>query len=204
MSLEEARKPSLWMKRFDRRIDAQGISRLAVESVYSLAGITRPGSYMTHVGAVQALASAWSANDQQSEVPALVSEYIRRDLLNQILGNSDNHGRNTAILRDEQRLDLAPIYDLAPMVMDEEGVTRTTKWPEQIERAGEVDWVAACEALKQWANPETLLAGLKADAQRFLALPDLLSDIGLPQATFKHPRIALNRLDATLKRWGLL
>ncbi|HEY0287558.1 MAG TPA: HipA domain-containing protein [Pseudomonas sp.] len=204
MSLEEARKPSLWMKRFDRRIDAQGVSRLAVESVYSLAGITRPGSYMTHVGAVQALASAWSANDQQSEVPALVSEYIRRDLLNQILGNSDNHGRNTAILRDEQRLDLAPIYDLAPMVMDEEGVTRTTKWPEQIERAGEVDWVAACEALKQWANPETLLAGLKADAQRFLALPDLLSDIGLPQATFKHPRIALNRLDATLKRWGLL
>jgi serine/threonine-protein kinase HipA len=204
MSLEEARKPSLWMKRFDRRIDARGVSRLAVESVYSLAGITRPGSYMTHVQAVTALADAWVANGQHSEIAALVSEYLRRDLINQILGNSDNHGRNTAILRDEQRLALAPLYDLAPMVMDEEGVTRTTKWPDEIERGGEVNWRAACNALAPWADPQALFEGLRADAQVFLALPDLLSEIGLPQATFQHPRIALNRLDTTLKNWGLL
>lgn len=204
MSLEEARKPSLWMKRFDRSIDEHGLKRIAVESVYSLAGITRPGSYMSHVAAVEALAQAWTANDQQAEIPALIGEYMRRDLINQILGNSDNHGRNTAVLRDEQRIDLAPIYDLAPMVMDEEGVTRTTKWPDEIERAGQVDWFAACNALAPWADPEVLVQGLKTDAQRCRALPDLLSDIGLPQATFNHPRIALNRLDATLKNWGLL
>ncbi|WP_269084834.1 HipA domain-containing protein [Pseudomonas sp. HUK17] len=35
-------------------------------------------------------------------------------------GNTDNHGRNTAILRDGEGVWLAPIYDLAPMVMDEQ------------------------------------------------------------------------------------
>lgn len=204
MSLEEGRKPSLWMPRFDRRVDRPGVTRIAVESIYSLAGITRPGSYMSHVAAVEALIDAWVANGQHSEIPALISEYIRRDLINQILGNSDNHGRNTAVLRDEQRIDLAPIYDLAPMVMDEEGVTRTTKWPDQIERAGQVDWLAACNALATWVNPDALFESLKADAQSFRALPDLLSEIGLPQATFNHPRIALSRLDATLKNWGLI
>lgn len=204
MSLEEARKPSLWMQRFDRSVQERGVRRLAVESVYSLADITRPGAYMTHVQAVAALAKAWSANAQQRDIPQLVAEYVRRDLINQILGNSDNHGRNTSILRDEQRLSLAPIYDLAPMVMDDEGVTRTTKWPDPIERAGEVDWQEACRALSAWADPDQLFDGLRADAQRFRALPDLLNEMGLPQKTFNHPRIALARLDATLKGWGLL
>jgi hypothetical protein len=61
MSLEEARKPSLWMKRFDRGIDKHGVKRIAVESVYSLVGVTRPGSYMTHVDAMRALTNAWMA-----------------------------------------------------------------------------------------------------------------------------------------------
>ncbi|WP_244165851.1 type II toxin-antitoxin system HipA family toxin [Pseudomonas abietaniphila] len=203
MSLEEARKPSLWMKRFDRRVTAQGVRRLGVESVYSLADITRPGSYMSHVQAITVLANAWSSNGQDDEIPALVAEYLRRDLINQVLGNSDNHGRNTSILRDEKRLGLAPIYDLAPMVMDEEGVTRTTKWPDPIERAGEVDWLAACRSLAPWADPDQLFEGLKADARRLLALPDLLSEGGLPQKTFKHPRIALTRLHPTFRAWGL-
>jgi serine/threonine-protein kinase HipA len=106
-------------------------------------------------------------------------------------------------LRDEKRLVLAPIYDLAPMVMDEEGVTRTTKWPDPIERAGEVDWLAACRSLASWADPDQLFEGLKADARRLLALPDLLSEGGLPQKTFKHPRIALARLHPTFRAWGL-
>lgn len=204
MSLEEARKPSLWMKRFDRRVNGHGVDRLAVESIYSLAGITRPGSYMSHIQALAALADAWSANGQQSDIPQLVSEYLRRDLINRILGNSDNHGRNTSILRGQEKLTLAPIYDLAPMVMDEEGVTRTTKWPEPIERAGEVDWLAACRSLSAWSDPDVLFETLKNDTQKLRALPDLLSDEGLPSQTFKHPGIALSRLEKKLRTWGLI
>jgi serine/threonine-protein kinase HipA len=58
--------------------------------------------------------------------------------------------------------------------------------------------------LSVWVEPEELFEGLRADCQRLRALPDLLSEIGLPQKTFNHPRIMLARLDATLKQWGLL
>ena len=139
---------------------------------------------------------------ERLEAPIL--EYMRRDLLNQILGNSDNHGRNTAILRTEHGIRLAPIYDLAPMVMDDEGVTRTTKWPKHIELAGEVNWRAACAEAAEWVCPEDLFQQLQASAQEFLALPDLLSDEGLPDATMNHPRIRLRDIGQFLGKWGLL
>ncbi len=200
---EEADKPSLWMPRFDRSVDEHGVQRIAVESIYSLAGNTRPGSYMSHLDAVDTLARAWQAAGQDQQRPALLRAYLLRDLLNQILGNSDNHGRNLAVLRGEESLALAPIYDLAPMVMDPEGITRSTKWPEPIERAGEVDWRAACQALAPWGDPARLFEELREDAARLRALPDLLRELGLPEATMQHPRIALGRLDQRLRQWDL-
>ncbi len=100
-------------------------SRTAVESMYSLCGVTEAGSYMLHTHVLGNLVELWRAVGQEQQIGDLVFEYMRRDLLNQVLGNSDNHGRNTAILRCEQGVRLAPIYDLAPMVMDEEGVSLT-------------------------------------------------------------------------------
>ncbi len=204
MQLEEAARPSLWLPRFDRAIVAGAVRRIAVESVYSLAGVTRSGSYMTHPQAAATLAAAWTAAGQAGDVPALLRDYLRRDLLNLVLGNSDNHGRNTAVLRHADRLELAPIYDLAPMVMDEEGISRTTKWPAPVEVAGEVDWRAACATLQPWGDPQRLFDELRADAATLCALPDLLRDFGLPGAVFDHPRIALGGLAGRLRRWGLL
>lgn len=203
LALEEASKPSLWMQRFDRGVTAHGVERLAVESVYSLAGITTPGSAMNHVQVMQMLAQLWWRVEQDEQIPDLVADYLRRDLLNKILGNSDNHGRNTAIIREADSVRLAPIYDLAPMVMDDEGITRTTKWPREIERAGEVDWRAACEALADIADPQDSFERLREDAAHLLALPDILADSGLPAVTFKHPSIALKNLGQRLKDWGL-
>jgi serine/threonine-protein kinase HipA len=142
-----------------------------------------------------------------------VSDYLRRDLINKILGNSDNHGRNTAIIRQENSFRLAPIYDLAPMVMDDEGVTRTTKWPKDLERAGDVDWRGVCRALADIADPNDPLAGLsdalapferlREDAQRLAALPDILTASGLPDRTMNHPGIHLKNLEQRLKEWDL-
>ncbi len=203
MRLEEAARPSLWLPRFDRSIVNDSVCRTAVESVYALAGVTRPGSYMTHPQAVAALVAAWVAAGQTDDVPALLREYLRRDLLNLVLGNSDNHGRNMAVLRHADRLSLAPIYDLAPMLMDEEGISRTTKWPAPVETAGEVDWHAACQTLQPWGDPQRLFDDLREDAEALRALPDLLRDLGLPDAVFAHPRIALGALDVRLQRWDL-
>lgn len=204
LDLKEAEKPSLWMKRFDRRIGTSGVERLAVESVYSLAGVTEPGSRMDHVEVIQTLAGLWIKAGQKADIPDLIAEYLRRDLINKILGNSDNHGRNTAILRSDDRLRLAPIYDLAPMVMDAEGITRTTKWASPVERGGEVDWRAACELLNALVEPDEAFERLRQDARALLALPDLLVDSGLPDAVLDHPAIALKNLEQRMNGWGLL
>lgn len=203
LALEEANKPSLWMQRFDRKVTNQGVERLAVESIYSLAGVTVPGSYMDHLEVIQHLAQLWTLAGQVDQIPDLVSDYLRRDLLNKILGNSDNHGRNTSIIRDTDSFRLAPIYDLAPMVMDDEGVTRTTKWPKHLEVAGEVKWREVCNALAMIGDPEALYEGLRKDADHLLALPDILTASGLPEVTMNHPAIALRNLEQRLKNWGL-
>ncbi|TFY89501.1 type II toxin-antitoxin system HipA family toxin [Pseudomonas kairouanensis] len=203
LALEEANKPSLWMQRFDRHVGPQGVERYAVESIYSMAGVTVPGSAMGHREVVEQLVGLWRQAGQCLEVPALVAEYLKRDLLNKILGNSDNHGRNTSIIRHPNALHLAPIYDLAPMVMDDEGITRTTKWPREFERAGEVDWLGVCHLLGDLVDSQTLFEGLRDDAQRLLALPDILSDNGLPSMTMNHPGISLKNLPQRLQEWGL-
>ncbi|BAP42536.1 HipA domain-containing protein [Pseudomonas sp. StFLB209] len=203
MVLEEGNKPSLWMRRFDRQVTRQGVERLAVESIYSLAGVTVPGSAMEHVEVIRLLAGLWRQNGQQKDIDDLVAEYLRRDLINKILGNSDNHGRNTAVIRSHGRYRLAPIYDLAPMVMDAEGVTRTTKWARPIELAGDIDWRAACETLADIVVPQQAFERLRHDAESLRALPDILRDSGLPEVTFNHPAIALSNLDQRLSDWGL-
>lgn len=203
LSLEEASKPSLWMQRFDRRVGEQGVERLAVESIYSLAGVTQPGSRMDHLDVIRMLVQLWQDAGQQAQVPELIADYLRRDLINKILGNSDNHGRNTAIIRTQDALQLAPIYDLAPMVMDAEGITRTTKWSSPIERAGEVDWQAACHSLAGLIEPQQAFERLRQDALSLLALPDLLADGGLPHTVMNHPAIAVKNLEQRLKTWGL-
>jgi serine/threonine-protein kinase HipA len=213
LALEEANKPSLWMQRFDRKVSDGEVSRLAVESIYSLAQVTTPGSAMNHMEVIHMLAGLWRRAGQASQIPALVTDYLRRDLINKILGNSDNHGRNTAIIRQANNFRLAPIYDLAPMVMDDEGVTRTTKWPRDLERAGDVDWRGVCRALADIAEPDDPLAALcdapalferlREDAQRLAALPDILTASGLPDRTMNHPGIHLKNLEQRLKEWDL-
>ncbi|MCY1465219.1 hypothetical protein D9M71_833360 [compost metagenome] len=100
------------------------------------------------------------------------------------------------------------------MVMDDEGVTRTTKWPKELERAGDVDWRGVCRALADIADPNDPLAALsdvqdsferlREEANRLLALPDILAASGLPDVTMNHPQIALGNLPQRLKAWELI
>lgn len=197
--LEEAEKPSLWMPRFDRRVNAGRVERIPVESIYSVCGNSVPGSRMSHEHVLARLMHLWRANGQDAELEDLVFEYLRRDLLNRVLGNSDNHGRNTAIFRYQGKFELAPIYDLAPMVLDPEGVTRVTKWgPEHL---GNPDWKKICEYFPDVLQPEVLFERLRGAAQVFRALPDLL--INLPAEIRQAPSIPLNNLDKRLAEWGL-
>ncbi|MVV50654.1 type II toxin-antitoxin system HipA family toxin [Pseudomonas sp. PB120] len=197
--LEEADKPSLWMPRFDRRVANGVVERIPVESIYSVCGNTEPGSRMNHEDVLSRLIHLWRKNGQEGELEELVFEYLRRDLLNRILGNSDNHGRNMAIFRYRDKFELAPIYDLAPMVLDPEGVTRVTKWvPEHM---GSPDWRAICGYFQDVVGPDVLFERLLEATETFRALPDLLVD--LPEEVRRAQSIPMNNLDKRLVEWGL-
>lgn len=193
-------KPSLWMPRFDREVTEHGILRHPVESIYSVCGVTESGAYLDHEFVLGRLGEIWTMAGQGGELFDLAVEYISRDLLNRILGNSDNHGRNISIIRDGGRLRLAPVYDLAPMVLDPDGISRVLKW--QHERAGAPDWRQACHSLAGAESGDEYFDALRCQAQCFRALPDLL--VNLPDSVRSAPSIALNNLDTRLKEWGLL
>lgn len=193
-------KPSLWMPRFDREVTKQGILRHPVESIYSVCGVTENGAYLSHEFVLGRLGEIWTMAGQNDELFDLGVEYISRDLLNRILGNSDNHGRNMSIIRDGGKLSLAPIYDLAPMVLDPDGITRVTKWKH--EKAGAPDWRQACSSLADDASGDLYFDALRSKAQSFRALPDLL--VNLPDSVRNAKSIPLNNLDARLKEWGLI
>lgn len=197
--LEEAAKPSLWMPRFDRRVANGVVERIPVESIYSVCGNTEPGSRMNHEDVLSRLIHLWRTNGQEGELEELVFEYLRRDLLNRILGNSDNHGRNMAIFRYRDKFELAPIYDLAPMVLDPEGVTRVTKW--KLEHMGSPDWRTICGYFQDVVSPDVLFERLLEATETFRALPDLLVD--LPEEVRRAQSIPMNNLDKRLVEWGL-
>lgn len=199
MTLEESVQPSLWLPRFDRRVVESSVERIPVESFYSICDEATRGASLKHEKVLQKLIEIWTYNGQSLDVEELIFEYLQRDLLNRILGNSDNHGRNSAILRAQGVLRLAPIYDLAPMVLDPQGVTRMTKW--ESERVGRLDWAAICGGLKGHIEPDALFERLRAAAEQFRALPDLLID--LPLEVKNSPVIPLSCLDRRLAEWDL-
>ncbi|MBW2602275.1 MAG: HipA domain-containing protein, partial [Deltaproteobacteria bacterium] len=95
-------------------------------------------------------------------------EYIRRDLLNLALRNTDNHGRNTAVLRTNGQVRLSPLFFFVPMFLDPEGIGRVSRWED--ERPGnQPEWAVICEKLKNLLAPletRTWLASLGEDIKR--------------------------------------
>lgn len=56
-------------------------------------------------------------------------EFLKRDVLNVALRNTDNHAQNTAVQRlTNGRVQLTPVFDFAPMFLDPEIVPRTSRW----------------------------------------------------------------------------
>ena len=138
----------------------------------------------------------------------MVIEYLRRDLLNIVLGNSDNHGRNTSIIRWSRGLGLAPIYDLAPMVLDDSGITRTSRWSNENELGGRYDWRGICAEASAAAqvNCDALWSGLCDFAKKLAPLKRLAEECGVPDEVLNHHVASLNLpgTEERLKTWGLL
>jgi serine/threonine-protein kinase HipA len=91
------------------------------------------------------------------------------------LRNTDNHGRNMAILRTNGQVRLSPLFDFAPMFLDPEGIGRVSRW--ENERPGnQPEWAGICENLKNFLEPietRTWLANLAEDVKR---IPEIMRD----------------------------
>lgn len=132
----------LFVPRFDRQVGPQGVERLHQESLSSLAGIRGFGINPSLFELVEAFYPHVTNPAEE------VAEFIKRDILNVVMRNTDNHARNTAVQRlPDGRVQLTPLFDFAPMYLDQEMIVRSCKW----QRAGErelSDWNVILGAMK--------------------------------------------------------
>lgn len=117
------RNDMLFFERFDRQVVNGNTVRMHQESLQSVAGITGfPGGVSQFT-----LANALVKHATYPEVE--LAEFIKRDLLNKAMGNTDNHGRNTAMqITQDGVVQLTPLYDFAPMYLDPEMIPRSCRW----------------------------------------------------------------------------
>ena len=211
MRLEEGSTyPSLWLPRFDIRVNEQGkTERFAMESVYSMLQ-KGPGTALDHETTIRQLAEKITRSNSVTEkgfifeVADFVIEWVRRDLLNIIFGNSDNHGRNTAFMRSSKNIALAPIYGFAPMKADPEGIPRSMRWAQPLEIGGEYDFQAIAERLDDLVPAAQLITALKLTAGQLVTLEERLQTRGVPQQILAMPAIGFRYIPDKLSRWGLL
>ncbi len=206
--IEGENYPSLWLPRFDVQTSKNGTKRYAMESVYSMLQ-KGAGAYLDHEESIRKLIEIIENSNMvregyQFDKQAFVIEWVQRDLLNMVFGNSDNHGRNTAFLRDDKRIWLAPIYDFAPMKADPEGIVRTMKWQSPIESGGNYRFDLLVESLADLVEPTRLLNELQQTAQQVTTLKSDLADKGVPDSILNYPAIGFDYLTEKLQRWGLL
>ena len=128
----------LFVPRFDRL----GADCLGLESLASLSGISGYGAAQSLQQSARVIAR------HCTDPPAELRELLLRDVFNLAVGNTDNHLRNTSVLKyPHGRVELSPLYDLAPMILDREGIPRASRWGQR-ERSGDVDWAGVVSDLE--------------------------------------------------------
>ena len=174
-----------------------------IESVYSILNKSA-GSHLNHFAVIDQMCGLLSKIDSQFNTQQFVCEWLQRDLLNIIFGNSDNHGRNTSFLKASNQIFLAPIYDFAPMKADPEQVISSTTWGSPYEEGGEYRWDKITKQLAPWCEPEIAMMVLKQLAVQLLGLKDRLITRGVSEQIMTMPVLGFDFIEVKLKRWGLI
>ncbi len=177
----------LYLPRFDRIAGPGGVQRLHQESLASLAGLAGFGLPCSLNQLLAALRR--HANEPLAET----LEFLRRDVLNQALRNTDNHARNHAVQRlPDGRVQLTPLYDFAPMFLDPELVPRSSHWTDPTGRRLH-DWRDVLEAL-DLPDPERDAArhALRAFAAVVEKLPATMQAQGVEAAVIEACRASID------------
>lgn len=199
--LEHKGQVSLWLPRFDIRVENNEATRVGLESIYSIIN-AGPGSYHDHFKVME---KVWSRikSDTKMTSAEFAKQYVVRDFLNLVFGNSDNHGRNISFLKLEGDIQFAPIYDFAPMKANPEIVTRLFKWEKDCERSGQVNFAHVSKELSDFCEPAELINFIKPIAQKLIELPTMLEKLNCPEDILNFPAIGFYNIKNKLKDMGV-
>lgn len=112
----------LFIPRFDRSVEQGRVLRHHQESAASIAGVVGFDARPSQFQILYALRKV--VTDPQGET----LEFLKRDVLNLAMRNTDNHARNTAVQVRDGVVCLTPLFDFAPMYLDPEGIARASRW----------------------------------------------------------------------------
>lgn len=209
---EGAHFPSLWLPRFDVTVVDDTLAHFGLESIASLLNAP-PGAFLNHFDTLRSTVKLLShshrivGRGEKLDHATFAIEWVKRDFLNIAFGNSDNHARNTALLKQPGRIWLSPIYDFAPMKADPEGVIRTLQWGSPFEEGGRFDWHGIAIALADLVEPDRLISELSLLARQLVGLRERLQQRGVPERILTMPAVGLEYLDRNIDRymdqWGL-
>jgi serine/threonine-protein kinase HipA len=112
----------LLITRFDRSIDGTHISRIHQEDFCQALGLGPQLKYQRNGTKKNAFsASAVGELLQETESPGRSRQaFLEVTLANIMLGNTDNHAKNHALLYRGSRPSLAPVYDVVPTLIDDQ------------------------------------------------------------------------------------
>jgi len=164
----------LFVPRFDRSIANGAVLRLHQESLASLAGHRSFGIRPNHFDLVNDFLPVVS-----NPVNELI-EYVKRDLLNLAMRNTDNHARNTAVQQlDDGTVQLTPVFDIAPMFMDREMIVRASRW---LDKQGQVisNFADVIDALPfENGEKNTVIIAIKSFSKVLESLPLTMEECGV-------------------------
>lgn len=188
------RDGALFIQRFDRQVTSGGVERFGMESLASICGLSDYDQPLTHNQACLAI-HRYTTNPHQE-----ILEYITRDILNTVLRNTDNHSRNTALLKHPNgSVALSPLFDFAPTFLDPQGVSRAMRWQGDSEKMlGLPVWgQIAIELEKEIGLPSNdLRHWLAALAKSTERLPDTLQQCQVDAAIIDK---LIGRIKATTR-----
>jgi serine/threonine-protein kinase HipA len=178
----------LFVRRFDRLVDDAGLHRLHQESLASLAGLKGFGGAPSQNELVAAFRR--HVDDPLGETV----EFVKRDVLNLALRNTDNHARNTAVQRlPDGRVRLTPLFDFAPMFADPDVVPRSVHWRDAEGRRVD-EWAQVVSGLDVPDGERSVIAReLRAFAETVGRLPEIARDCGVDVEILERCRAAIDR-----------
>lgn len=164
----------LFVRRFDRQVTEGKLHRLHQESLASVCGMRGFGVVQTQQVLLAGLRGVVS--DPLGET----IEFMKRDVLNLAMRNTDNHARNTAVQRAvDGTVQLTPLFDFAPMFLDDEVIARGYHWRDAHGKRQD-SWAEVIDTLPVSDEERQQIAGaLHAFSTQVGQLPQWAADCGV-------------------------